>query len=203
MPVAIVEDADKRTPGKGGVIAAAGILVAVLLLAWFGYGMLAGQVGEQDFSDAAGASQGGSSVWLAQFDATVYDNDGAPVTLTALADGKPLVINFWATWCPYCLDEMGDFQAIYDDYSDRVSFAFVDATDGRRETLEMAQAWMPDNGYSLPVYYDLKLDAVEAFGLQGYPTTVVVSADGEILTISAGRINPDLMRKALDTLVAG
>ncbi|MDO4534093.1 MAG: TlpA disulfide reductase family protein, partial [Coriobacteriia bacterium] len=193
----------KKNPGKGGVIAAAGILVAVLLLAWVGYGMLSGQVEEGGDSNAAAATQEPDALQLALFDATVYDDGNAPVTLTALAENKPLVINFWATWCPYCLQEMDDFQAIYDDYKDKVNFAFVDVADGQRETVEMARAWMADNGHTLPVYYDTKLEAVSSFGLQAYPTTVVVSAQGEVLTISPGVIDPDRMRAALDSLVAG
>ena len=198
-----MEDTAKKSPSKGGVIAAAGILVAVLLLAWVGYGMLAGQAGERSDPSVSSTTQEQDALQLALFDATVYDDDNAPVTLTALAEGKPLVINFWATWCPYCLQEMDDFQAIYDDYKDKVNFAFIDATDGQRETVEMARAWMADNGYTLPVYYDTKLEAVSAFGLQAYPTTVVVSAQGEVLTISPGVIDPDRMRAALDSLVAG
>lgn len=198
-----MEDASRKNPGKGGVIAAAGILVAVLLLAWVGYGMLSGQVDDRGDSNATSATQEHDALQLAQFDATVYDDDNAPVTLTTLAENKPLVINFWATWCPYCLQEMDDFQAIYDDYKDKVNFAFIDATDGQRETVDMARAWMADNGHTLPVYYDTKLDAVSAFGLQAYPTTVLVSAQGEVLTISAGVIDPDRVREVLDSLVAG
>ena len=198
-----MEETPKKNPGKGGVIAAAGILVAVLLLAWVGYGVLSGQVGEQGDSNATGTAQEPDALQLALFDATICDDDNAPVTLTALVDGKPLVINFWATWCPYCLQEMDDFQAIYDDYKDKVNFAFVDVADGQRETVDMARAWMADNGHNLPVYYDTNLEAVSSFGLQGYPTTVVVSAQGEVLAISAGVIDPDRMREALDSLVTG
>ena len=53
----------------------------------------------------------------------------------------------------------------------------------------------------LPDYYDTDLEASTAFGVYSYPTTVVVSADGEILTISAGRIDPILMRGSLEQLV--
>ena len=198
-----MEDTSKKNPSKGGVIAAVVILVAVLLLAWVGYGMLSGQTGERGGASANSATQEQDALQLALFDATVYDDDNAPVTLTALAEDKPLVINFWATWCPYCLQEMDDFQEIYDDYKDKVNFAFVDATDGHRETVDMARAWMADNGYTLPVYYDTDLEAVSSFGLQAYPTTVVVSAQGEVLAISSGVIDPDRLRAGLDSLVAG
>jgi len=125
---------------------------------------------------------------------------GDSTSLVKIADGKPLVINFWATWCPYCIQEMDDFQAIYDDYGDWVNFAFVDATDGVRETIEDARAWIEGHDYTLPFYFDTHYEAAGGFGVQAFPTTVVVAANGDILTISAGRIDPDLMRSALDSL---
>ena len=141
-------------------------------------------------------------ILLADHDATVYTELGEPLKLSTIADGKPLVINFWATWCPYCVDELPDFQDIVEEYDGRVNFAFVDVADGQRERAESAQAWLADNGFDdLPDYYDIDLDASTTFGVYSYPTTVVVSADGEILAISAGRIDPILMRGSLEQLV--
>lgn len=189
---------------KGGAIVAFSLLVAVVVVAVLAYNLLAddARAGSGSQMPASSASSGdASALWLSDFDATVYSDLGDATPFTKLADGRPLVINFWATWCPYCLDEMDDFQAIYDDYADRVSFAFVDATDGVRESIEDARAWVDENGYTLPFYYDIQREAVQAFGVSAYPTTVVVAPSGEILAISPGRIDADLMRSALDSLL--
>ncbi|MBQ6394761.1 MAG: TlpA family protein disulfide reductase, partial [Atopobiaceae bacterium] len=86
-------------------------------------------------------------------------------------------------------------------YSDRVSFAFVDATDGKRETAEYASRWLRNNGYSFPGYYDADGEAMYTYGIAGLPTTVVVSGEGEIITVSSGMIDPIALRKLLDSLV--
>ena len=191
---------------KRGVVIALVALVAAIGVALIAYNAVAGSVppsgaDAHDTVSTHGSDGDAYALWLADFDATVYSDLGDATPLTKLCDNRPLVINFWATWCPYCIDEMGDFQAIYDDYSDRVAFAFVDATDGNRETVEDAKAWVDKHDYTLPFYYDIKREAVANFGISAFPTTIVVSPDGEILTISSGRINADKMRSALDSLL--
>ena len=182
------------------------ILAVVLGGAFVAHDQLAKRYTPAEHSDATQAQGADATtddvVLLADHDATVYTDLGEPLKLSTIADGKPLVINFWATWCPFCVDELPDFQDIVEEYGDRVNFAFVDVVDGQRERAEDAQAWLVDNGFDdLPDYYDTNLEASTTFGVYSYPTTVVVSADGEILTISAGRIDPILMRGSLEQLV--
>jgi thiol-disulfide isomerase/thioredoxin len=191
------------------------VLVVVVVMAIVGYKVLSAGQGEASVqqvsaeASAQGSTQGSAQSQketgpqLADYDATVYDESDEPVKLSAIAAGKPLVINFWATWCPYCVEELPDFQKVYQDYGDRVSFAFVDSTDGRRETKEGAQAWLAENGYAdLPVYYDKDLDATAAFGARSLPTTAIVTADGEILVVQPGKFDATRLRGALDTLVS-
>ncbi len=138
---------------------------------------------------------------LTDLDATVYDENGAPHKLTELSGGRPLVINFWATWCPFCVDEMPDFKEIYTEYGDRVSFAFIDVTDGQRETKEAAIEWLLQNGLQeLPVYFDTDLEATTVYGARSLPTTAIIGSDGEIVSVSAGRIDPTLVRANLSSL---
>ena len=97
---------------------------------------------------------------------------------------------------------MPDYQQLYGEYGDRVAFAFIDQTDGNRETVAMAQQWLQENGHQdLPAYYDTELDASSVFGARSLPTTIVVSADGRIVAATAGMIDAAAMRSLLDTLV--
>ena len=189
---------------KRGTLVAAALLVAVLVCGGLGYRMLASRVEPEPapIEQTEATEDADEAPLLSDHDATVYTVDGEAVTLTRIADGRPLVINFWATWCPYCVEELPDFQEIVADYSGRVSFAFVDVTDGSRETVELAAAFLEENGFSdLPAYYDTDLAAAIEYGASSLPTTVVVNGDGEIVAISAGMIDPVLLRGALDQMV--
>ena len=191
----------ERNTSRRTLLVAGIALVALLAIASFAYTRLT--AGRQ--AGAAAVSSSTSSApteTLSAYDATVYTALGEPMKLTALAAGKPFVLNFWATWCPYCIDEMPDYLQMYHDYSDRVNFAFVDVTDGKRETQPKAEAWLRDNGMTeLPAYFDTSLDAVRAFGAASYPYTVVVDADGAIQFARPGRIDASLIRGLLNTLV--
>lgn len=193
---------------KHGALVTLLLLAVVLAGAFVGRNLLAQHQYAQVAEESTGApstqteSVGDEVVLLADHDAMVYTDLGESMTLSSIADGKPLVINFWATWCPYCVEELPDFQRIYADYGDRVNFAFVDVADGRRERVEDAAAWLVEQGFDdLPAYYDTSMEASASFGAYALPTTAVVSAEGEVLTVTAGRIDPTLLRGALNGLV--
>lgn len=193
---------------KRGALIAAALLILVMVVGFVGYGMLSGKGKAQNevpqnktTASEVSPVKETPSLMLKDYDATVYTDAQEQVSLTQIAAGKPLVINFWATWCPYCIEEMPDYQRLYNEYADRVSFAFIDQTDGNRETVAMAQAWLQENGYAeLPAYYDTELDASSTFGARSLPTTIVVSADGQIVSATAGMIDAAAMRSLLDTL---
>ena len=200
---------DEQPTTKRGALIAAILLVVVLAGGFVAYRTLRAGHAPADSSSAATnnnvnadkTDEAAGVPMLADYDATVYTDLDEPVSLSMIADGKPLVINFWATWCPYCVREMPDYQEIYNEFGDRVAFAFVDVPGSRGETAEKALAWLKDNGYEdLPVYFDNDMEASAMYGARSLPTTVIVSADGEIQDISPGAIDPTLMRAALNSL---
>ena len=134
-------------------------------------------------------------------DFTVYDIDRNPVKLSDFF-GKPILINFWATWCPPCKSELPDFDRVYDDYGEDVVFMMVNMTDGSRDTVESASAFTADNGYSFPVYYDCDLDAAYTYGASSIPMTVLIGADGNIVGGQVGVLTEEQLRIILDTELA-
>ncbi len=132
-------------------------------------------------------------------DFTVYDADGNEVTLSSLIElGKPVVINFWATWCGYCKEEMPDFQSVYEEMGEDITFAMINVTDGTRETVEIAQEYVDEKEYTFPVYFDKELDAAQTYGAYSLPTTYFIKADGTVVANALGMISKETLLKGID-----
>jgi peroxiredoxin len=101
-------------------------------------------------------------------DFTVYDVDGKEVKLLSFA-GKPIVLNFWASWCESCKKEMDTFQKIYEEMGEDVTFVMVDMTDGSRETTEKAKDFIAEKGYTFPVFFDSDQSAADAYSVRSIP----------------------------------
>lgn len=125
---------------------------------------------------------------------------GNEVSLKDFMD-KPVVLNFWASWCPPCRAEMPLFDTTYREYKDKVNFIFLNVTDGLQETKETAQEFLKNKDFSFPVYYDTNLEGVSAFQVAAYPTTVLIKEGKVVQTIQGMVMEGDLeagMAKLLD-----
>ena len=122
-------------------------------------------------------------------DFTVYDIAGRRVNLSDFK-GKPIIVNFWATWCKYCVLEMPTFEDMYGRYGDDISFLMVNATfDG--ETREKAIEFYADGGYSFPIYFDSDSDATSTYAVDAYPITFFFDARGKLLKTHTGMITEE------------
>ncbi|MDR3767463.1 MAG: TlpA disulfide reductase family protein [Butyricicoccus sp.] len=180
-----------------------GLLVVVLVLAGVGYSFLSTQQSKQLIAQTEAQSSASSEekepVMLPSF--TITDTEGNPVESSTLTS-KPTVINFWATWCAYCKKELPDFQTAYETYGDRINFVMIDAVDGHQETVEKGKQYIADNGYTFPVYFDTDMEAVISCGVTGFPATLFVSAEGEVLLGWPGYMETDQLNKMLEALVS-
>ena len=132
-------------------------------------------------------------------DFTVYDADGNAVKLSDFF-GKPIVLNFWASWCGPCRSEMPEFDAAFLEQGSEVQFLMVNMTDGSQETLKTASEFIESSGYSFPVYYDTAYDAAVAYGVYSLPTTYFINSEGSIVTYASGAISVELLQKGIDMI---
>jgi len=110
----------------------------------------------------------------------------------SLADyrGRPLVVNFFASWCPPCIKEMPAFEEVHQELGDRVAFLGFDV----RDQLEKGMATAERAG----VTYDLARDAAGSFlaAMEGVvmPTTAFLDAEGNIVEVHNGALDADELR---------
>ena len=133
-------------------------------------------------------------------DFTVYDVQGQAWRLSDFR-GKPIVLNFWATWCGPCKKEMPDFNEKYLELGDKVQFLMVNVTDGVRDTVENASALMAEKGYQFPVFYDTQLEASNLYGVNALPSTFFIDKEGNVVLWGEGMLTAENLQYGLDQIV--
>lgn len=132
-------------------------------------------------------------------DFSVTDMEGNTVLFSDFI-GKPIVVNFWASWCSPCKSEMPVFEKLYQEMGEDVTFLMVNMTGGR-ETEENARAFIEEQGYTFPVYFDLEQDAAYTYGITGIPTTLFIDKDGYLITGAVSMLDEPLLRQGIDLIV--
>ncbi|MCI6040951.1 MAG: TlpA family protein disulfide reductase [Clostridiales bacterium] len=133
-------------------------------------------------------------------DFMVYDKEGTEVRLSQYF-GKPIVLNFWASWCGPCQSEMPDFNEKYAELGDDIHFLMVNITDGSRETMETALAFIDRHGYEFPVLFDTRSEAALTYGAYSLPTSFFINAQGHVIAQAVGSIDGATLQKGIDMIV--
>jgi len=131
-------------------------------------------------------------------DFTIYDGDGNIVHLSDFA-GKPVILNFWASWCTPCQKEMPDFNEKYLEYGDEIQFLMIDFA--KDDIIEDAKKYVSEMGFEFPVYFDTDGEATKIYEVVGFPTTVFIDADGYIMEKYRGTISAETLQSGIDKIL--
>lgn len=159
---------------------------------------------DQEMVDSAGNESEGTSA-TTSFDTPAPDfpmmaADGNEVSLADF-QGRPVVLNFWASTCGPCKRELPAFQAAYEQYGDRIQFIMLDCPDFLGETEERARAFMEESGYDFPLFFDVTTAAQIYYGITSIPQTYLIDASGNIIGYSQGSIDEETLQEGIDLLL--
>ncbi len=109
------------------------------------------------------------------------DVNGNELSLTDLK-GKHLVIDFWGTWCPWCVVGIPEMKKAYDKYSDKMEILSVDCGDAEDDWKDAVK----EHEMNWKNVHDSEKKTSELYELQGFPTKIVLDPDGNILKVFVG-----------------
>jgi len=187
-------------------IALIALFVLIIAIAVFAYNELSNKVSPQnnigiaENNDETSQSVNNEETKKVKApDFTVLDASGKAIKLSDFF-GKPIVLNFWASWCPPCKGEMPEFNEVYKQTGDSITFMMVDLVDGQRETKEKGYAYVKNQGFSFPVYFDTGQQAASAYGISAIPTTIFIDKDGYIAGWAESAIDAETLQKGIDLI---
>lgn len=175
------------------------LLVALIAVAAVVYSSLSESYVPSDILPAVTTGETGEETNKAP-DFTFTDGDGNTHSLSDFF-GKPIVINFWATWCPPCKAELPAFDEAYAAYGEDVQFIMLNMTDGMRETADGVKKFVADGGYTFPVYYDTALDGANTYAAYSIPMTVFIDEEGKITATKVGMLSETVLTSNLEFIL--
>lgn len=129
-------------------------------------------------------------------DVEFTDADGTTGTIRdfVAGAGTPVVVNFFASWCPPCVAEMPDFEAVSQGLGGDVTFLGIAVQDRPEDASRIVES----TGITYDWTRDISGDIVGAAGVIQMPSTMFVSADGTVEKVQGGALEPDRLRELID-----
>ena len=145
-------------------------------------------------------------------DFSLQDQFGNTHTL-ADYEGKTILLNFWATWCGPCQQEMPDLQALYEEWGENegdlvvLGVAAPKAEDSLypadNKSAEEIAAWLDEQGYTYPVLMDTTGELFLSYGVYSFPTTFMIDTDGNVFGYLSGSMTREIMDSIVEQTMTG
>ncbi len=167
-----------------------GLLIAIVLVTVGWFVLRAAGAGD---NPVLGDRTQGEAATEPEAEFVLYD--GSPASFDDF-DG-PLIVNFWASWCPACVVELPDFQAVSEEFADDVTFIGMNVLPDDRAA---AEALIEQTGVRYLLAEDDGGALYAEFGGIAMPTTVFIDADGEVAEVHSGTLFEDDLRERINEL---
>ena len=131
---------------------------------------------------------------------TLLEAGGNETSISSIHEGEVLVINSWATWCPFCVNELPDLVRLQEEYGERIKVIAVN----RRESIEKSENYLESIGAknSLIYLYDSSDSWYRSIGGFSMPETLFVATDGTTVVHKRGFMDLEEMREHVETTLA-
>lgn len=183
--------------GKIKIIIGVAALVIVIGGAAVGYNALSGRY-EAEQPEVSQTQKEDKKIAAPVFN--VYDVSGNAISTETFLD-KPVVLNFWATWCGPCQSEMPMLNSAYEKYKDSVNFVMLNLAEPGGEDPASVSGYLNENGYTFPVYYDSGAEGAYAYGISSIPATVFIDKDGNIASAYRGAMSEEIFERYIKTIM--
>lgn len=136
-------------------------------------------------------------------DFNLYDQYGKEHKLSDYK-GKTIFLNFWATWCPPCRQEMPYIEELYKEYNknnnDIVILGISSPNLGRERNKEYIEEFLKEEGYTFPVLFDEGGSLVYQYGINAFPSTFIIDKKGDIMQYVPGAMDKENMKQLIESL---
>jgi thiol-disulfide isomerase/thioredoxin len=181
----------ERRAGRSQLAARARVSVIALVLVAAAVALALGLVRDRQPSGVVFAGDLRSGGRLEELRLPQLEGD-AVIEYADYAD-RPLVINFFASWCPNCIAEMPDFERVHRLLDDDVAFLGVSQSDARSASIDLAR----ETGVTYDTAIDERGEFFRAVGGQGMPTTIFIRPGGVIADVWVGQLNADALQELI------